>query len=70
TASRTAYAFVLFPAVASLMGLWLEGDPITLALALGGIIVLGGVYVGALHGAMSGEPARETDLLHTQRNRR
>jgi drug/metabolite transporter (DMT)-like permease len=55
TASRTAYAFVLFPVVASLMGLWLEGDPITPALALGGVIVLGGVYVGALHGAMSGD---------------
>jgi drug/metabolite transporter (DMT)-like permease len=59
TASRTAYAFVLFPVVASLMGLWLEGDPITPALALGGVIVLGGVYVGALHGAMSGEPSQE-----------
>jgi drug/metabolite transporter (DMT)-like permease len=62
TASRTAYAFVLFPVVASLVGLWLEGDPITPALALGGIIVLGGVYVGALHGALSGEPSREADL--------
>ena len=59
SASRTSYAFVLFPVVASLMGLWLEGDPITAALAVGGVIVLGGVYVGALHGAMSGEPTRE-----------
>jgi drug/metabolite transporter (DMT)-like permease len=62
TASRTAYAFVLFPVVASLVGLWLEGDPITPALALGGIIVLGGVYVGAIHGAMSGEPSQEVTL--------
>jgi drug/metabolite transporter (DMT)-like permease len=62
TASRTAYAFVLFPVVASLLGLWLEGDPITLALAFGGVIVLGGVYIGALHGAMSGQPAQEADL--------
>jgi drug/metabolite transporter (DMT)-like permease len=62
SASRTAYAFVLFPVVASLLGLWLEGDPITPALALGGIIVIGGVYVGALHGAMSGERSREADL--------
>ena len=59
SASRTAYAFVLFPVVASLLGLWLEGDPITPALALGGVIVLGGVYIGALHGAMSGEAGRE-----------
>ena len=59
SASRTAYAFVLFPLVASLMGLWLEGDPITPALALGGGIVLGGVYIGALRGAMSAEPHRE-----------
>ena len=49
SASRAAYAFVLFPVVASLLGLWLEGDPITPALALGGVIVLGGVYIGALH---------------------
>lgn len=49
SASRAAYAFVLFPLVASLLGLWLEGDPITPALALGGVIVLGGVYIGALH---------------------
>jgi drug/metabolite transporter (DMT)-like permease len=62
TASRTAYAFVLFPVVASLLGLWLEGDPITLALAFGGVIVLGGVYIGALHGAMSGQPAQEVAL--------
>ncbi len=60
SASRTSYAFVLFPAVASLMGLWLEGDPITLSLAVGGLVVLAGVYVGALHGALSGEPAEET----------
>jgi drug/metabolite transporter (DMT)-like permease len=59
SASRTSYAFVLFPVVASLMGLWLEGDPVTPALALGGVVVLAGVYVGAIHGAMSGEPAKE-----------
>ena len=61
SASRTSYAFVLFPVVASLMGLWLEGDPITPALALGGVIVLGGVYIGALHGSRSAEPAQEAD---------
>jgi drug/metabolite transporter (DMT)-like permease len=65
TASRTSYAFVLFPVVASLLGLWLQGDPITPALAIGGIIVLGGVYIGALHGSMSGEPARGTDLAES-----
>lgn len=59
SASRAAYAFVLFPVVASLLGLWLEGDPITPALALGGAIVLGGVYIGALHGAMSGGTSEE-----------
>lgn len=59
TASRVSYAFVLFPAVAAGLGAWLEREPITFTLALGGLIVLAGVYVGALHGAMSGEPARE-----------
>jgi drug/metabolite transporter (DMT)-like permease len=62
TASRTAYAFVLFPVVASLLGLWLEGEPITLALALGGVIVLGGVYIGALRGAMFGDPSQEANV--------
>lgn len=66
SASRTAYAFVLFPVVASLMGLWLEGDPITPALAVGGVIVIGGVYIGALRGTMSGDPAEEPQLPRDQ----
>jgi drug/metabolite transporter (DMT)-like permease len=59
TASRTAYAFVLFPVVAAGLGAWLEATPVSLSLALGGAVVIAGVYIGALHGAMSGEPAEE-----------
>jgi drug/metabolite transporter (DMT)-like permease len=59
TATRTAYAFVLFPVVAAGLGAWLEHTPVTLSLALGGVVVIAGVYIGALHGAMSGEPAQE-----------
>lgn len=59
TASRTSFAFVLFPVTAATLGAWLLGDPLTLALAIGAAIVLAGVYIGALHGAMSGEPATE-----------
>ncbi|HEX2030014.1 MAG TPA: DMT family transporter, partial [Actinomycetota bacterium] len=60
TASRTAFAFVLFPVVAATLGAWLLADPLTLSLAIGAVVVLAGVYVGALHGAMAGEPAKET----------
>jgi drug/metabolite transporter (DMT)-like permease len=59
TASRTAYAFVLFPVVATGLGAWLEGTPVTLSLVFGGVVVIAGVYIGALHGAMSGEPVQE-----------
>lgn len=62
TATRTAFAFVLFPVVAAVLGLWLLGDPITLPLAVGSVIVLAGVYIGAMHGALSGEPAEESKL--------
>lgn len=59
TASATSYAFVLFPVVAATLGAWLLGDPITLAMAIGAIVILAGVYIGALHGSMPAKPARE-----------
>lgn len=59
TASRTAFAFVLFPVVAVTLGAWLLGDALTVSLAIGAVVVLAGVYIGALHGAMSGEPAKD-----------
>lgn len=48
TASGVSYMFVLAPIVATLAGIILEGASITLGLAIGGVIILAGVYVGAL----------------------
>jgi drug/metabolite transporter (DMT)-like permease len=48
TASATAYSFLLFPISATLLGAWLLGEPVTGRFALGGLIVMAGVYIGAL----------------------
>ena len=47
-ASRVAYLTVLTPFVASVTGTMLAGDAITLSMVIGGLIILSGVYVGAL----------------------
>jgi drug/metabolite transporter (DMT)-like permease len=47
-ASTVSYMFVLFPFVAVALSVWLDGTRITPALALGGILVLLGVFVGAV----------------------
>jgi drug/metabolite transporter (DMT)-like permease len=47
-ATRAAYGFVLIPFVTVLLSAWLDDEPITLSLLLGGLLVLAGVYVGAL----------------------
>ena len=51
SASRAAYAFVVTPIVTVLLSAWLDDEPITAALVLGGVLVLAGVYVGALRPA-------------------
>ena len=51
SASRAAYTFVLTPVVTVLLSAWLDDEPITAGLVLGGILVLAGVYVGALRPA-------------------
>lgn len=50
-ATRTAYAFVLIPFVTVLLSAWLDDEPVTVGLVLGGLLVLAGVYVGALRRA-------------------
>jgi drug/metabolite transporter (DMT)-like permease len=47
-ASRVSYLFVLNPIVASVSGAALAGESVTVAIVVGGLIVLSGVYVGAL----------------------
>lgn len=48
TASAASYQFVLFPLVAALLGAWLADESLSIEVALGGVVVLAGVYVGAL----------------------
>jgi drug/metabolite transporter (DMT)-like permease len=48
TASATSYSLVLMPIVTVIFASWIADEPITIALIVGGILVLAGVYVGAL----------------------
>jgi len=57
SASRAAYTFVLIPIVTVALSTWLDDEPIGTGLLLGGLLVLAGVYVGALR-APNGSHAR------------
>jgi drug/metabolite transporter (DMT)-like permease len=48
TASRAAYVFVLIPLVTVALSVWLDDERLGAGLLLGGLLVLAGVYVGAL----------------------
>src|SRR5215210_5644882 len=56
-ASRTAYVYVLVPFVTVALSAWLDDEPVGAGLVLGGLLVLTGVYVGALR------PARTSPVL-------
>jgi drug/metabolite transporter (DMT)-like permease len=47
-ASRASYGFVIIPFVTLLLSAWLDNERVGVGLALGGLLILGGVYVGAL----------------------
>jgi drug/metabolite transporter (DMT)-like permease len=47
-AARTAYTFVVVPVVTVVLSAWLDDEPIGTGLIVGGLLVLAGVYVGAL----------------------
>jgi drug/metabolite transporter (DMT)-like permease len=47
-ASRFAYLFVLAPVVTVVLSAWLDDEPVGAGLVFGGLLVLGGVYIGAL----------------------
>ena len=51
SASRAAYVFVLIPFVTVALSAWLDHEPVGARLALGGLLVLVGVYIGALRPA-------------------
>jgi len=48
TASATSYMFVLFPVVTMLLGAWLADEPITVHGVIGALLVMAGVWFGAL----------------------
>lgn len=53
TASRFAYLFVVVPFVTVALSAWLDDEPVGRELILGGLLVLAGVYVGALRPSSS-----------------
>jgi drug/metabolite transporter (DMT)-like permease len=48
SASRTSYVMVLIPFVTVVLSAWLDREPLTPGLLVGGLLVVAGVYVGAL----------------------
>lgn len=50
-ASRAAYTFVLIPVSTVALSAWLDAEPVGLPLVFGGIVVVVGVYLGALRPA-------------------
>jgi drug/metabolite transporter (DMT)-like permease len=62
TASATSYSFLLFPIATVLIAAWLAHESVTLAFVLGGVIVLFGVWVGALSKPRTPALIREAKL--------
>lgn len=48
SASRAVYFDLLIPPVAVLLSAWLDDEPLTSGLLAGGVLILAGVYLGAL----------------------
>ena len=61
TASATSYAFLLFPLVAIVLGAALFDEPVQPSFLLGGVIVLVGVYVGAIYRPKARAEERERE---------
>jgi drug/metabolite transporter (DMT)-like permease len=59
TASRAAYVMVVIPLVTITLSAWLDQEPVTGGLLLGGLLVLGGVYLGALRNRRDSYPLVE-----------
>jgi drug/metabolite transporter (DMT)-like permease len=51
TASRASYVMVLIPFVTVALSAWLDAEPVRAGLVVGGLLVMAGVYVGALRPA-------------------
>jgi drug/metabolite transporter (DMT)-like permease len=63
-ASRASYGFVIIPFVTLLLSAWLDNEPVGLGLVVGGLLIVGGVYVGALR---PGQAAPATANAKTDR---
>jgi drug/metabolite transporter (DMT)-like permease len=69
-ASRATYTFVLIPFVTVLLSTWLDDEPVGAGLILGGLLVLAGVYFGALRQAGgAGVRRREGSVPDSQSTR-
>jgi drug/metabolite transporter (DMT)-like permease len=66
TASAMSYAFLLFPLVAIVTGAVLLGEQVQASFLLGGAVVLGGVYVGAIYRPKAGAEEREPDAASAE----
>ena len=60
TASAASYAFLLIPVVTVVIAAWLAGDVITTSFVIGGVVVLAGVWLGAINSS-----PRAAELLCT-----
>jgi drug/metabolite transporter (DMT)-like permease len=60
-ASRAAYGFVVTPVVTVLLSAWLDDEQITSGLVFGGLLVLVGVYFGALRTAQESAPCPQPE---------
>jgi len=56
SASRAAYVFVVVPFVTVALSAWLDDEQVGIDLVLGGLLVLAGVYIGALRPARAAPP--------------
>jgi drug/metabolite transporter (DMT)-like permease len=63
-ASRASYGFVIIPFVTVALSAWLDNEPVGVGLVLGALLVLAGVYVGALRPARAHSAAvdKTTDI--------
>lgn len=65
TASATSYMFVLFPVVTMALEAWLLDEPVTGQMLLGALLVVAGVWFGALSPAARRAPAASATLAAT-----
>lgn len=64
SASRAAYVMVLIPFVTVVLSAWLDNEPVGGGLVGGGLLVLTGVYVGALRPARASPAPEEATAAH------